>query len=77
MPRYGNEALQSLSDELDRTAVISPEFKSLILGWTIAATNIAYNEGRRDGKNAQVDHRDVPYMDSRGQSAGMYGGRDK
>ena len=69
MSKLSNDALQSLSDELNRTAVLSPIFKEHIMQLAISATTIAYNAGRKDAANAnrEAANRDIPYTGAKGQ----------
>lgn len=45
-----NTALETLRGELNRTAVISREFKQFILGWVNAACKWAYDAGVENGR---------------------------
>lgn len=44
-----DDAYKTLENELDKTAVISVEFKRFILGWVLQLTSEAYERGRRAG----------------------------
>lgn len=49
---YRYDALNKLQQELDRTAVISKDFKSWIMQWAQAAAMDAYTAGQRNARPA-------------------------
>jgi hypothetical protein len=48
MTSYRYDALNQMQQELDRTAVISKDFKSFLMSWALAAASEAYHAGRKD-----------------------------
>lgn len=48
-----NTALDTLREELNRTGVISREFKQDILGWVNAACKWAYDAGVENGRKLE------------------------
>jgi hypothetical protein len=44
-----NEGLKRLSEELDKTGVISEDFKNILIGWAIHAVGQAYRAGQAGG----------------------------
>lgn len=52
---YKDEALNTLFQELERTAVISDAFKSFIRSWSTEAVSQAYKRGVADEKKANEE----------------------
>jgi len=64
---YRYDSLNRISDELDRTAVISDQFKRWLMSWAQAVASEAYRAGQEDERerHVNVDHwRIVPVLPS-------------